>query len=61
MLLVKNMNNFPYIICEKETYFFIHCCKQTKKILWDKIARKYRKPFGLFCPLACFYDESFHP
>jgi len=32
------------------------------KILWDKIARLHRKPFGLFYPLeTCFSAESVHP
>jgi len=33
-----------------------------KILLWDKIARPRKKPFGLFYPLeTCFSAESFNP
>jgi len=36
--------------------------KHMRNILWDKISRPHRKPFGLFYPLeTCFYAKSFQP
>ena len=35
--------------------------KKTKIKLWDKIARPYKKPFGLFYPLeTCFLSFFIH-
>ena len=63
-ICVKNKNFRQKWIFSSKTFI------KTKKfgknrniyILWDKIARPHRKPFGLYYPLeTCFSAESFHP